>query len=74
MRTLQQLFDQRTRLNKDIDQAWRRVFPIGGAVSWVVGKNTQFGYVVMHGCIERLKVRNERTGKEVWLDLSRVTR
>lgn len=72
MSELDKLIKRRERICEEIDRAWRKEFPIGCYVQWTIGHYRQSGEVVMHGHTERMKVRNERTGKEVWLDLYRV--
>lgn len=48
-----------------IQAAW----PVGSRITWNgKGPFPQSGSVVMHGYGNRLKVRNERTNKEYWID------
>ena len=72
MSELEKLLKQREQICHEIDRAWRKEFPIGSFVSWMVGKHRQTGIVSMHGHTERMKVVNERTCKELWIDLYRV--
>lgn len=46
----------------------RRVLPLGSTVWWERGGNIQIGHVAAYGGEDRLKVHNERTGKDVWID------
>jgi len=40
---------------------------VGKPVRWEYNGYPQTGHVVMTGCGNRVKVENERTGKEVWI-------
>lgn len=60
------------RAQRARDRAFKRAYPIGAEIRWIRGQYAQVGEVVLHGYQDRLKVLNFRTGREVWLDGSRV--
>ena len=72
MTNLIRLLEKRAALSKMIDSAWRKEFPVGTRVVWRVGDYCRYGHVIDHGHSERLKVKNEKTGKELWLDIYRI--
>jgi len=45
-----------------------RDYPVGGLISWE-RNGVHSGTVVMHSRGERIKVKNDRSGKEFWIYL-----
>ena len=68
---LQGLISQRSECCGRIQAAMRAAFPVGAEVMWLLGEHLQVGTVLLHG-LERLKVRNFTTKKELWVNLHRV--
>lgn len=46
---------------------WQKEFPVGTRISWLYqGRHQQYGIVEFcDNCLDRLRVRNERTGRLV---------
>lgn len=67
---LEKLFHERERLIERIRTSFESAFPAGERIVWNgKGPFPQRGCVLMaYGLTERVKVRNERTGKEYWID------
>lgn len=57
---------------RERDYCFHSAYPIGAPVTWTVGKYVQLGEVIMHGHSFRIRVRNVRSGREIWLDGSRI--
>lgn len=55
------------------EQALRTAYPLGSDIAWMHGEHPQRGEVVMHGYGLRPKALNKHTGREVWLDASRIS-
>lgn len=53
------------------DKAFLAAFPRGTEVTWMHGEFRQWGEVVAHG-FKRVQVLNRRSGREVWLDQTRI--
>lgn len=56
---------------KAAQREFERAFPVGDVVQWIHsgrgGEFIQSGQILMHGALERLKVRNFKTGRDVWV-------
>jgi hypothetical protein len=70
-RRLAKALMERRRLITRIDELVHATFPLGEIVHWELGPHVQTGEVVMVGN-ERLKVKNQATGKVFWVNLHRV--
>lgn len=73
--TLSQALQRRRRAERDVQDALAREYPEGAAATWR-RNGIHHGQVVMVA-YDRLKVRNERTGRELWIyayDLVGATR
>lgn len=65
--TLHRLRRQRKALDDKIDDVLRANWPADGPIAWKKAGLLQRGTVVRHGYGQRVLVRNDRTGKEVWI-------
>lgn len=65
------VYVDRVRVARDAvaarDRALWEAFPLGGEVRWDHHGHDQSGIVILHGADDRLKVRNDKTDKVVWI-------
>lgn len=68
---LVKLKDAARAAEKALDDAIAAAFPEDKAITWKRGRGdgVKYGHVVMHGDGERIKVRNDDTGKDYWITL-----
>ena len=65
------LVDRRDLLTQHIHRDITRAFPVGSTVRWTLGQHIQEG-MVLSACWEHVKVKNNKTGKEFWVNLLRI--
>lgn len=65
--TLYRLRRERRALDERIDNAFKSNWPAGSAIAWKKAGALQRGTVVRHGYLEKVMVRNDRTGAELWI-------
>lgn len=55
------------------EEALHKLFPLGAWVCWMHNsKSEQHGYVILHGHYGRLRVRNDTTKTELWIESFQV--
>lgn len=76
----QQLFESRARqiyahsarfikARVKYEEALHKLFPLGAFVCWMhTSKSEQSGHVILHGHYGRLRVRNQATKTELWIE------
>lgn len=71
---LEQALRKRFDAEVDIERALRDDYPVGARVSWSYGLGAPryHGTVETHGYRDRLKVRNETTGRSRWIVASYI--
>lgn len=57
---------ERARAEKNIESALKKEYPPGAPIRWA-RNGVHSGSVILNGYIDRIKVRNERTGRELWV-------
>jgi hypothetical protein len=58
---------------KIFESVIRRELPVGEPTAWIYNGRHQ-GVVVAHGYKTRIKVRNNATSKEYWIDVTDIIR
>lgn len=52
---------------EDAIALFNSTFPVSSSLSWEYMNSIQHGVVTQHGYGDRLKVRNQNTGREYWI-------
>ena len=63
---LARALERERKAEDDVERVLRRDYPLGAQLKWKRG-SLQSGVVLQHGQGDRIKVRNERTGREFWI-------
>lgn len=68
---LRNLKDRVRAAERELAEAIAITFPVDKAITWKRGRGdgSKYGHVVMHGDHERIKIRNDDTGKDYWITL-----
>lgn len=66
------LLDNRRAIERMIAAAIVRDYPVGEEIEWERGVSRCSGRVVMHCYGDRVKVRNEATGRELFISADQI--
>lgn len=65
---IKELLRQIAELERELEREVKEQGPVGGGVAWNYQGREQRGEVVMQGYHGRLRVKNGRTGRELWVE------
>lgn len=68
---LNTLFSEREKIDRSIEKAIIKAFPVGAGVSWLDGEHRRFGRVEYYCCNFHIMAMNEDTQKRRRLDVRR---
>lgn len=63
---LSHALERRRSAEEVVAATLKRQYPVGGGIKWE-RNGIHFGEVVQHSGHDRIKVRNKRTGNELWI-------
>lgn len=67
-----ELKNQKESLNTLINFEMVESFPVGSMITYRKNKKLRTGDVIRHSYKDELYIRDTKTGKELWIDLSRL--